>query len=197
MPDEINWTPDREAAWKLLCEYTLSENLRRHGLAVEAAMRAYARKYGEDEELWAVVGLIHDFDYERFPDAETHPYEGNKILETLGYPDFVRKAIMSHAEYTGVARDSLMAKTLFACDELSGLLTACALVKPSKSIFEVKPKSVKKKMKDTAFARSVSREDIRLGVEDLGLELGEHIITVVAAMGTVADELGLRGTGEK
>ncbi len=196
MSDSGNWKADRQAAWDLLCEYTQSENLRKHGLAVEAAMRFYAHKFGEDEELWGLVGLLHDFDYEKYPDMETHPYEGNKILESLGYPENVRRAIMSHAPYTGVGREDLMSKTLFAVDELTGFLTACALVKPSKSIFDVKPKSVKKKMKDKAFARAVNRDDIRNGASELGVELDEHIINVAEAMSASADDLGLRGNVE-
>ncbi|HET8668625.1 MAG TPA: HD domain-containing protein, partial [Terriglobales bacterium] len=142
---------DRNAAWDLLTEFTKSESLRKHALAVEACMRAYARKYGEDEHKWSVVGLIHDFDYEKFPTAEDHPFKGNEILKERGYPDDVRRAIMSHADYTGVSRDSLLEKTLFACDELAGFITAVALVKPSKSLAEVDAKSVRKKMKDKAF----------------------------------------------
>ena len=193
MGEESGWMANREAAWDLLCEYTQTENLRRHALAVEAAMRHYAEKFNEDRELWGIVGLLHDFDYERFPDAESHPFEGEKILKALRYPESVRQAIMSHAPYTGVPRESLMAKTLFACDELTGFLTAAALVRPSKAIKDVAPKSVKKRMKDKAFARAVSRDDIRLGAEELGLELDEHIRNVVEAMTGIAGELGLAG----
>src|SRR5207253_4984411 len=154
---------DREQAWGLLTEFTQSESLRKHALAVEACMRAYARKMGGDENLWGVVGLLHDFDYEKWPSLDDHPYKGNEILKERGWPDEIRRAIMSHAEYTGVTRDTPMEKTLFACDELAGFITACALVKPGKSLSEVEAKSVRKKMKDKAFARSVSRDDIVQG----------------------------------
>ncbi len=196
MSPEYDLSRDRQTAWELLCSYTLSDSLRKHALAVECAMRAYARRFGEDEELWGVVGLIHDFDYEKFPDAASHPYEGERILEKLGYPENLRRAVMSHATYTGIPRDSLMARVLFAVDELSGFVTACALVKPSRSIFEVEARSVIKKMKDKAFARAVSRDDIRQGAIELGIELEEHIDTVIAAMKGAAGELGLVGTPE-
>src|SRR5436305_3579127 len=150
---------DRNSAWCLLTEFTQSESLRKHALSVEACMRAYARKYGEDEEKWGIVGLIHDFDYEKWPSLEDHPYRGNEILAERGWPEDVRRAIMSHAEYSGVTRDSMMEKTLFACDELAGFITAVTLVKPSKSLDEVEAKGVRKKMKDKAFARSVNRDD--------------------------------------
>lgn len=184
---------DREAAWCLLTEFTQSENLRKHAMAVEACMRAYARRYGEDEEKWATVGLVHDFDYEKFPTAEEHPYEGNKIMAERGWPEEIRRAVMSHAEYSGVTRDSLMEKALFACDELAGFITAVALVKPSKSIDEVDVKSVRKKMKDKAFARSVSREDIVNGAADLGVDLDEHIGFCIEAMKPVAEKIGIAG----
>ncbi len=157
-------------------------------------MRAYARKMGADEELWGMVGLIHDFDYERYPSAEDHPYRGNEILKERGYSEEVRRAIMSHAEYTGVARVTPMEKTLFACDELAGFITACALVKPGKSLAEVEAKSVRKRMKDKAFARSVSRDDITVGAADLGVELEEHIAFCIEAMRGIAVELGLDGS---
>jgi putative nucleotidyltransferase with HDIG domain len=182
---------DRAAAWCLLTEFTQSESLRKHALAVEACMRAYARKAGADEELWGLVGLIHDFDYDRYPSAEDHPYRGNEILNERGYSEEVRRAIMSHAEYTGVARVTPMEKTLFACDELAGFITACALVKPGKSLAEVEAKSVRKKMKDKAFARSVSRDDITTGAAELGVELEEHIAFCIDAMKGIAAELGL------
>ena len=166
---------DRAAAWCLLTEFTQSESLRKHALAVEACMRAYARKFGEDPEKWSIVGLIHDFDYEKYPSAEEHPYKGNEILKERGYPDEVRRAIMSHAEYTGVTRESQMEKALFACDELAGFITATALIKPNKSLAEVDAKSVRKRMKDKAFARSVSRDDIVNGAAALGVDLDEHI----------------------
>jgi putative nucleotidyltransferase with HDIG domain len=183
----------RDAAWCLLTEFTQSESLRKHALAVEACMRAYARKAGADEELWGMVGLLHDFDYEKYPTAEEHPYKGSEILNERGYSEEVRRAILSHAQYTGVARISAMEKTLFACDELAGFITACALVKPGKSLAEVEAPSVRKKMKDKAFARSVHREDIVEGAADLGIDLEEHIAFCIAAMKGIARELGLDG----
>ena len=186
---------DRNSAWCLLTEFTQSESLRKHALAVESCMRAYARKFGADEELWGVVGLIHDFDYERYPTAQEHPFKGNEILRERGYSDEIRRAIMSHAEYTGVTRESQMEKTLFACDELAGLITATALVKPGKSLAEVDAKSVRKKMKDKAFARSVSRDDIVNGAKELEVDLDEHIACCIEAMKGIAGELGL-GTSE-
>ena len=190
-------TKTRDDGWKLLTEFTQSDSLRKHALAVEACMRAYARKNGSDEELWGLVGLIHDFDYERYPSAEDHPYKGNEILKERGYSDEVRRAIMSHAEYTGVPRVTPMEKTLFACDELAGFITACALVKPGKSLAEVEAPSVKKKMKDKAFARSVNRGDITTGAADLGLDLEQHIAFCIAAMREIASALGLDGTAVK
>jgi putative nucleotidyltransferase with HDIG domain len=184
---------DRNSAWELLTEFTQSESLRKHALAVEACMRAYARKFGEDENKWSIVGLIHDFDYEKYPTAEEHPYKGNEILAQRGYPDEIRRAIMSHADYTGVSRDSLLEKSLFACDELAGFITAVALVKPSKSLAEVDAKSVRKKMKDKAFARSVSRDDIINGAAGLGVDLEEHIAFCIEAMREKAVDLGLAG----
>jgi putative nucleotidyltransferase with HDIG domain len=181
----------RNSAWCLLTEFNQSESLRKHALAVEACMRAYARKFGADEELWGVVGLIHDFDYEKYPTAQEHPFKGNEILKERGYSDEIRRAIMSHAEYTGVTRESQMEKTLFACDELAGLITATALVKPGKSLAEVDAKSVRKKMKDKAFARSVSRDDIVNGAAELGVDLDEHIAFCIEAMKEIAGELGL------
>lgn len=188
---------DREAAWCLLTEFTQSESLRKHALAVEACMRAYARKNRVDGELWGVVGLIHDFDYEKYPSLEDHPYRGNEILKERGWPDEIRRAIMSHAEYTGVTRDSAMEKTLFACDELAGFITAVALVKPGKSLAEVDAKSVRKKMKDKAFARSVNRNDIVTGAAELGVELEEHIRFCIEAIKGIAGELGLDGSAAK
>src|ERR1044071_956440 len=188
---------NREQAWGLLTEFTQSESLRKHGLAVEACMRAYARKFAadssENEELWGVVGLLHDFDYEKWPSLDDHPYRGNEILKERGYSDEIRRAIMSHAEYTGVTRDSPMEKTLFACDELAGFITAVALVKPGKSLAEVDARSVRKKMKDKAFARSVNRNDIVNGAQDLGVELEEHIAFCIEALKGIAGELGLAG----
>jgi len=183
----------RSDGWCLLTEFTQSESLRKHALAVDVCLRAYARKFGEDEELWGLVGLIHDFDYEKYPSAEEHPCKGNKILEERGYPEDVRRAIMSHADYTGVTRESNLEKTLFACDELAGFITATALVKPNKSLAEVDARSVRKRMKDKAFARAVSREDIINGAAGLGVDLDEHIAFCIAAMKSVAGELGLEG----
>jgi putative nucleotidyltransferase with HDIG domain len=183
--------PTYEDALKLLFEYTESENLRKHAFAVESAMRAYARKFGEDEEKWAIVGLLHDFDYEKFPTPDQHPWVGSKILEEKGYPEDIRKAILGHADYTGVPRDTLMAKVLYACDELCGFITAVALVRPNKKLEEVTVESVKKKLKDKAFARSVNREDIYKGAEELGIPLDEHIQFVIDAMKSIADKLGL------
>ncbi len=182
---------DRESAWRLLCEYTQSESLRKHALAVEACMKAYARKFGEDENKWAITGLLHDFDYEKYPTAQEHPFVGNKILEERGWPEDVRRAIMSHADYTGVKRESRMEHALFACDEIAGFITAVALVKPGKSLAEVEAKSVRKKMKDKAFARTVSRDDIVNGASELGIDLEEHIAFCIEAMKGIAAELGL------
>ncbi|HEU5415110.1 MAG TPA: HD domain-containing protein [Candidatus Angelobacter sp.] len=184
---------DRSSAWNLMCEYTQSESLRKHMQAVEACMRAYARKYGEDEEKWAITGLLHDFDYEKYPTPQEHPFVGNKILEERGYPEEIRRAILSHADYSGVKRESKMEKVLYACDELAGFITASALVKPNKSLAEVEAKSVRKKMKDKAFARSVNRDDIINGAADLGIDLDEHIAFCIEAMKGIAGELGLAG----
>jgi putative nucleotidyltransferase with HDIG domain len=183
----------RDQAWSLLCEYTQSESLRKHMLAVEACMRAYARKFGEDENKWGITGLLHDFDYEKYPTPAEHPFVGNKILEERGYPEDVRRAILSHADYSGVKRESQMEKTLYACDEVSGFITASALVKPNKSLAEVEAKSVRKKMKDKAFARSVNRDDIINGAADLGVDLEEHIAFCIEAMKGIAADLGLAG----
>lgn len=188
--------PSREEAWELLCEYTQSENLRKHALAVEACVRAYARKNGADEELWGRAALLHDFDYERWPNAEhhagkEHPAQGSSILREHGYPEEMIHAILAHADYTGVKRESVLDRTLFACDELAGFLTACALIKPSKKIADVEAASVKKKLKDKAFARGVSREDVHKGAEELGIPLDEHIATCIDAMRGIANELGL------
>jgi putative nucleotidyltransferase with HDIG domain len=186
----------REEAYQLLTEYTKSESLRKHALAVEAIMKAYARKFGEDENKWGIVGLLHDFDYEKYPTADDHPLKGAAILEEHGYPDDVIYAIKTHADYLGLPRKSLMDKTLFAVDELSGLLTAAALVQPNKTIHTVKVKSVKKTMKDKNFARSVNRDDIRTGVEELGVDLSEHIAFCIEAMKEIAADLGLDGGEE-
>ena len=188
-------TPTRDDAWALLTEYTDNPSLIKHALAVEAAMRAYAARFGEDEETWGAVGLIHDFDYQRNPTEETHLHVGTNILRQHGWPEDWVLAVASHADYMGVPRTSLMAKTLFAVDELTGFLTACALVRPDTSVAEVKIKSVKKKLKDKAFARGVNREDVRRGAEDLGVELGEHIEFVRDAMATIADDLELPPPG--
>ncbi len=181
----------RDEAYQLLTEYTKKENLIKHALAVEAAMRAYARKFGEDEEAWGVVGLLHDFDYEVYPSLEDHPFKGAEILRQKGFPEEWVEAILGHAEHTGVPRKTLMAKTLFAVDELCGFITAVALVRPDKKLESVKVKSVKKKLKDKAFARQVSREDIRKGAEELGVDLDEHIAFVLEAMKGIAPQLGL------
>jgi len=186
---------DRQSAWELLTEHTKSESLRKHALAVEACMRAYARKFGEDEERWAVVGLIHDFDYEMYPDAPDHPLKGSEILAQRGYPEEVRRTILSHADYTGVPRETPMARALFACDELAGFITACALVRPDR-IRSLEAKSVRKRMKDKAFARSVSREDITQGAAELGVILDEHIAFCIAAMRMIAGDLGLEPAGD-
>jgi putative nucleotidyltransferase with HDIG domain len=182
---------NRESAWNLMCEMTQSESLRKHMRAVEACMRAYARKFGEDEEKWGMTGLLHDFDYEKYPTPQEHPFVGNKILEERGYPEDIRRAILSHADYSGVKRESRMEKTLFACDELAGFITATALVKPGKSLAEVEAKSVRKKLKDKAFARSVSRDDIISGAAEMDVDLEEHIAFCIEAMKAVAPELGL------
>ncbi|MHB1159492.1 MAG: HDIG domain-containing metalloprotein [Chloroflexota bacterium] len=186
--------PTREEAMKLLTEFTRSDSLIKHALAAEAAMRAYARKFGEDEEKWGVVGLIHDFDYEQNPTWEKHVYEGVRILRERGWPEEIVEAMASHANYMGIPRDTLMKKTLFAVDELTGFISAVALVRPSKSVMDVEPSSVRKKMKDKAFARSVSREDILAGAEAMGIPLEEQIAFVTRAMQSVARELGLEGT---
>src|SRR6266853_272526 len=190
--------PTRDEAWALLCEYTQNENLRKHALAVEACVIAYARKPGADEELWGLTALLHDFDYERWPNdahspTEEHPAAGSAILRDHGYPEEMIRAILSHADYCSVARETPLEHTLFACDELAGFLTACALVKPGKSIFEVEPDSVKRKLKDKAFARGVNRDDVRNGAAELGIPIEEHIAFCVSAMREHADELGLRG----
>jgi putative nucleotidyltransferase with HDIG domain len=187
---------DRASAWNLMCEYTQSESLRKHMLAVEACMRAYARRFREDEEKWAITGLLHDFDYEKYPTPQEHPFVGNKILEQRGYPEEIRRAILSHADYSGVKRESKMEKVLYACDELAGFITATALVKPNKSLAEVEAKSVRKKMKDKAFARSVNRDDIIKGAADLGVDLEEHIAFCIEAMKSIAPELGLAGADQ-
>ncbi len=184
---------NREEAWSILTEFTQSESLRKHALAVEACMAAYARKFGEDEEKWRATALLHDFDWEIHPQAPDHPMAGEPILKERGVSDEMRRAVLSHASYSGVARETLMEKALFACDEVSGFITAVALVKPNHSLAEVEAKSVRKKMKDKAFARSVNREDIVHGAEELGVPLDEHIDFCVRAMREHAAELGLAG----
>ena len=185
---------NREQAWALVTEWTASESLRKHMLAVEAAVRGYAREFGEDEDGWGVVALLHDFDYERYPDQENHPFRGIEVLKERGYPEWVTRAILSHAEYGGVPRESRLEHTLYACDEMSGFITAAALVRPSKSLLDLEASSVVKRMKDKAFARAVNREDLRRGAEELGLALDVHIGNVIRFMRVQADALGLRGT---
>ncbi len=185
---------DRQAAWELLTEYTQNESLLKHALAVEAALRAYASKNGDDPDAWGIVGLLHDFDYERYPSAEAgHPFKGAEVLRAKGYPDAMIKAVLSHADYSGVPRETPLEKTLFACDELCGFLVAASLVRPSKSILDLEASSVRKRMKDKAFARNVKREDIVKGAEGLGVDLNTHIAFVIQAMRGIADDLGLRG----
>ena len=184
---------NRQQAWEILCEYTKTENLRKHALAVEACLVAYARKFGEDETKWSVTALLHDFDWEIHPEAPAHPRKGEPILAERGVDEEIRRAVLSHASYTGVSRDSLLEKALFACDELAGFIIAVALVKPSRSLAEVDARSVRKKMKDKAFARSVNRDDIVNGAAALGVDLDEHIGFCVTAMQERARELGLGG----
>jgi predicted hydrolase (HD superfamily) len=184
----------RDAAWTLLTEFTESDSLRKHALAVEAAVRGYARHFGEDEEGWGIVALLHDFDYERWPSLDDHPFRGSEVLRERGYPEWVITAILSHADYSGVPRESRLEKTLFACDELAGFVTAASLVRPSRSILDLEPSSVIKRMKDKAFARGVKRDDLKQGAELLGLSLEEHIGNVIAFMRVEADTLGLRGS---
>jgi predicted hydrolase (HD superfamily) len=191
--------PTREEAWELLCEYTKGKSLRQHALAVEAAMRAAAPHYGgpeADVDEWGIVGLLHDFDYEMFPSAEEHPFKGANILCGRGYSDRVIRAILGHATYTGVPRDTQMARALFATDELCGFLVACALVRPSKSLDDMEVSSAKKKLKDKHFARSVNREDIRQGVAELGVELEEHVRFCIEALRPVQERIGLKGNAE-
>jgi putative nucleotidyltransferase with HDIG domain len=186
----------REQAWEILCEYTKTDGLRKHALAVETCVAAYARKAGEDELKWSVTALLHDFDWEIHPTLEEHPQKGEPILAERGVDGEIRRAILSHAQHTGVPRESALEKTLFACDELAGFITAISYVKPHRSVFEVDVQSVKKKMKDKAFARSVNRQDIVDGAQELGVALEDHIDFCVKAMQGRADELGLRGTLE-
>jgi predicted hydrolase (HD superfamily) len=185
---------NRDAAWQLLTDYTTSDSLLKHAMGVEAAVRGYARTFGESEDEWGIVGLLHDFDYERWPSLTDHPFRGCEILRDKGYPEWVTRAILSHAEYSGVARESLLEKTLWACDEMAGFVTAASLVRPSKSVLDLEAASVMKRMKDKAFARGVKREDLRRGAEELGLPLEQHIANVIGFMRERADSLGLRGT---
>jgi len=184
----------RDQAWAIVTEHTHSESLRKHMLAVEAAVRGYARQFGEDEDDWGAVALLHDFDYERYPDQENHPFRGVEILQARGYPDWVTRAILSHADYSGVPRESALEKTLYACDEMSGFVTAAALVRPSKSVLDLETSSVIKRMKDKAFARAVPREDLRRGADELGIPLDQHISNVISFLRLRADELGLKGS---
>lgn len=181
----------RDDAWDLLCEYTRSESLRKHALAVEAVMRAYARRLGEDEDKWGLVGMLHDFDYEMYPNPPDHPVKGSEILRERGYSDEIRRAILGHANYTGVARDTLLARGLYACDELTGFVVACALVRPN-GIWDLESKSVKKKLKDKAFARTVNRDEVYEGAEELAVDLGEHVDFIIASLREVAADVGLK-----
>ena len=185
---------NRDDAWLLLTEYTKSDSLLKHAMAVEAAVCGYARRFGEDEDDWGAVALLHDFDYERYPDQENHPFRGVEILKARGYPDWVTRAILSHAEYSGVPRESKLEKTLYACDEMSGFVTAAALVRPSKSVLDLEASSVIKRMKDKAFARAVPRDDLKRGAEELGIPLDQHITNVIRFLRDRADGLGLRGS---
>jgi len=184
----------RDAAWSLLTEWTKSESLRKHALAVEAAVRGYARKFGANEDEWGIVGLLHDFDYERYPTLDNHPFRGCEELQRRGYPEWVTRAILSHAQYSGVPRDSPLEKSLFACDEMAGFVTAASLVRPSKSVLDLEASSVIKRMKDKAFAKGVSRDDLRQGAEELGLPLDEHVTNVITFLRERAEALGLRGS---
>ena len=186
--------PTRDAAWDLLIEHTKGASLRKHALCVEATVRGYARKFGDDEETWGLVGLLHDFDYERWPDVSNHPFRGSEILREQGYSELVIRAILSHADYSGVTRRSKLEHTLYACDEMSGFVTAAALVRPSKSVLDLEVKSVLKRMKDKAFARAVKRDDLRRGAEEIELSLDEHIANVILFIREQAEPLGLRGS---
>lgn len=183
--------PTRQEAWELLCDWTLSESLRKHARAVEHAMQSYAKKYSEDEAKWGLVGLLHDFDYERYPD-QRHPQLGSETLRQKGYPEEVIRAILSHADYTGVKRETLMERALFSTDELCGFLTACALVRPDKSLDTLEVSSVKKKIKDKAFARTVNRNDLWQGAEELGVSFDEHCAFVITALREIQEEIGLK-----
>lgn len=186
-------TPTREAAWALLTEFTSNDQLLKHALAVDAAVRGYARLFGQDEALWGVAALIHDFDYDRYPDLQDHPFRGAEVLRERGWPEAIVRAVLSHADHTGVPRESRLEHTLFACDEMAGFVTAAALIRPSKSVLDLEAKSVIKRMKEKAFARAVSRDDLRRGAEEIGLPLDAHVTNVITFMRAEADALGLRG----
>jgi len=186
-------TLSRDAAWALLTEFTHNENLQKHALAVEAAVRGYARQWGEDEAAWGVTALLHDFDYERYPDLADHPFKGAEILRERGYPEWLVRAVLSHADHTGVVRESRLEHTLFACDEMAGFVTAAALIRPSKSLLDLEAKSVVKRMKEKAFARAVNRDDLRRGAEEIGVPLDVHVANVIAFMREHAEALGLKG----
>ena len=183
----------REKAWALLTEFTQNENLQTHALAVEAAVRGYARQFGEDDVAWGVTALLHDFDYDRYPNLADHPFKGAEILRERGYPEWLVRAVLSHADHTGVARETRLEHTLFACDEMAGFVTAAALIRPSRSLLDLEAKSVVKRMKEKAFARAVNRDDLRRGAEEIGVPLEEHVASVIAFMREQADALGLRG----
>ena len=192
--DEVlTMVPTRDGAWLLLKEFTAGQGLLKHAMAVETAVRGYARLFGEDEEAWGIVGLLHDFDYERWPDPADHPFRGAEILKERAYPEYMIRAILSHADYSGVKRESQLEHTLFACDELAGFITAASLVRPTKSVLDLETRSVKKRMKDKAFARAVSRDDLHQGAEELGISLEEHITNVIGFLRGRAELLGLRG----
>jgi len=188
--------PTRNDAWELLCEYTKGDSLRKHALAVEAVMAAYARRLGEDEQKWALAGLLHDFDYEMYPNPPDHPLKGSEILRERGYSEEIRRAILGHANYTGVPRDTLLARGLYACDELTGFVVACALVRPN-GIWDLESKSVKKKLKDKAFARTVNRDEVYEGAAELNVDLGEHIDFIIAALRAVASDVGLKSRSDQ
>jgi putative nucleotidyltransferase with HDIG domain len=184
----------RERAWALLTEFTKGESLLKHAQAVEAAVRGYARRFGEDEELWGITALLHDFDYEKYPDLADHPFRGAEILRERGYPETMIRAILSHGDHTNTPRESRLEHTLFACDEMAGFITAAALVRPSKSVLDLEPASVRKRMKDKAFAKGCKREDLVKGAEEIGLPLDEHIANVIESLRERAEELGIKGT---
>lgn len=193
--DEVlTMVPTRDGAWLLLNEFTVGQGLLKHAMAVETAVRGYAQLFGEDEEAWGIVGLLHDFDYERWPDPADHPFRGAEILKVRGYPEYMIRTILSHADYSGVIRESQLEHTLFACDELAGFITAASLVRPTKSVLDLETRSVKKRMKDKAFARAVSRDDLHQGAEELGISLEEHITNVIGFLRGRAELLGLRGS---